>query len=124
MPKKNPKFVKIPWRKFSNKFLESLANLNFRDEWEKVEENILERTRKVLSLSDCDIKLTRRKFINELSNREIKRNIPPENVWTRLPAEEKEAFKKTYPEGSSEAVRASISKTHPNADKMTICYLV
>lgn len=72
MPKKN-KLVKVPWSKFSDKFLESLGNLNLRDEWEKIEKNILEKTREVLKFPDCEIKTTIKKFRNILSDRRIKR---------------------------------------------------
>lgn len=123
MKNKKPKLVKIPWIKFSNKFLESLKDLNPLTEMTEIEKRVLAKTRETLGLPSCIIKLTRKKFCDTLSNRNIKRKRVADNLWTRLSEKEKEEFKLIYPNGSSGEIKESIKKTYPNADKDTIFYL-
>src|SRR3989344_5572199 len=123
MPKKKPNLVKVPWSKFSDAFLKSIKDLNSHDNWNEIESAILKETRKTLNLPKCSIKLTKKSFRHTLSDKGLKRKLTPNipnNLWTRLSEEEKEAFKKIYPAGTSDEVKASINKTYPNADRDTI----
>lgn len=123
MSQKKPNLVKIPWSKFSDKFLEQIKDWNLNERWNEIEEKVLQKTREILGLPNCVIKLSRRKFCDALNNRDIKRKHVINNLWTRLPDDEKKAFLAIYINGSSDQIKESIKKTYPNANKELIFYL-
>ncbi|MEK7502886.1 MAG: hypothetical protein AAB556_00390 [Patescibacteria group bacterium] len=118
MRSKKPNFVRIPWRKFDKKFLESIKDLPKND----VKSKLLEKIRKILNSPECEISFNESTFIHVLSAYDLSRKpkVLANNQWTRLSEEEREAFKAAYINGSSSDIKKSIEKTYPNAQSYII----